>query len=72
MLLIEQRGYLMLLVAGVVFRKSGRTHYYFSDIPVEVGDEVICHLGDAIELGKIVSLVADADKNSTFSLSKII
>jgi len=62
----------MLLIAGVVFRKSGRTHYYSNDIPVEVGDEVICHLGDAVELGKIVSLVSDVDEKSTSSLSKII
>ncbi|MGM0365174.1 MAG: PSP1 domain-containing protein [Actinomycetota bacterium] len=59
---------------GVIFRKNGRIHYYDpNDIPVKAGDKVICHVGDSIEIGEVVSSPQDIDEGGISApISKVI
>jgi len=59
---------------GIIFRENGRIHYYDSNnIPMEVGDKVICHVGDSIEIGEVVSSPQDIDEGGISApLSKVI
>ncbi|MCG9478926.1 MAG: stage 0 sporulation family protein [Actinomycetia bacterium] len=48
---------------GIIFRENGRIHYYdCNSICVEVGDKVICHVDDSIEIGEVASPPQDIDE----------
>lgn len=64
----------MRLCIGVIFRKNGRIHYYDSNnISVNVGDKVICHLEDSLEIGEVVAPPQNIDEEEISTpLSKVI
>jgi cell fate regulator YaaT (PSP1 superfamily) len=64
----------MPLIIGAIFRKNGNIHYYYpGDIPLRLGDKVICHVNNAIEIGEVVAPPTEVNENDiAASLSKII
>jgi cell fate regulator YaaT (PSP1 superfamily) len=64
----------MPLIIGAIFRKNGNIHYYYpGDILLKLGDKVICHVENAIEIGEVVAPPAEVNENDiAASLGKII
>jgi len=64
----------MPLIIGAIFRKNGNIHYYYAgDILLGLGDKVICHVDNAIEIGEVVAPPTEVNENDIAgSLSKII
>lgn len=64
----------MPLAIGVVFRKNDSINYYDStEIRLVVGDKVVCHYEDAIEIGEVVEVSSELSGSEAISsLQKII
>lgn len=64
----------MPLIIGVLFRKNDRIYYFDpTDIKVEIGEKVICHYEDTIEIGEVISPSLEVNEaDIDFPLKKII
>lgn len=64
----------MLVVIGVTFRKDDKIYYYNpGDIEVDVGDKVICHLDENIEIGEVVTPPLEVSEDEfNFPVKKVI
>ena len=64
----------MALMIGIMFKKNDTVHYFDpAGIKVEVGDKVICHFEDALEIGEVaVPIVEIKEQDITTPLSKIV
>ena len=64
----------MALMIGIMFKKNDTVHYFDpAGLKVEVGDKVICHFEDALEIGEVaVPMVETKEQDITAPLSKIV
>ena len=64
----------MALIAGIMFRKNDTVHYYDpSGVKMAIGDKVICHMDEGIEIGEVsVPPVEIKEHDITAPLNKII
>lgn len=64
----------MALIAGIMFKKNDTAHYYDPDgIKMEMGDKVICHLDEGMEIGEVVvPPVEFKEHDITAPLNKVI
>lgn len=64
----------MPLIIGIIFRKNGNIHYYDpGEIQLEIGDKVICHRDNAIEMGMVMAPPTEVNENDiSMPLSRII
>ncbi len=64
----------MRLCIGIIFRENGRIHYYDSNnIKMNIGDKLICHLEDSLEIGEVVTPPQDIDEGDISNpLSKVV
>ena len=64
----------MALIVGIMFRENDTVHYYDpAGIKMEVGNKVICHMDEAIEIGEVVVPMVDISENDiTSPLNKVI
>ena len=64
----------MPLIIGVIFNENDNIHYYDpSNISVAMGDKVVCHIDNAVEIGEVVSSPVEISKNEIITpLNKII
>ncbi len=64
----------MALIAGIMFRKNDTVHYYDpSGVKMVMGDKVICHMDEGIEIGEVsVPPVEIKEQDITAPLNKVI
>ena len=64
----------MALMIGIMFKKNDTVHYYDpAGIKVEIGDKVICHFEDALEIGEVaVPMVEAKEQDITAPLNKLV
>jgi len=64
----------MPLIIGVIFNENDNIHYYDpSNISVAIGDKVVCHIDNGVEVGEIVSNPVEISENEIITpLNKII
>ena len=64
----------MALITGIMFKKNDTAHYYDPvGIKMEMGDKVICHLEEGIEIGEVVVPPVEIKENDiTAPLNKVI
>jgi len=64
----------MALMIGIMFKKNDTVHYYDpAGIKVEVGDRVICHFEEALEIGEVaVPMVETREQDITTPLSRLV
>jgi len=64
----------MAFIIGISFKKNDNVHYFDpAGIKVEVGDRVICHMEDALEIGEVaVPTVEIKEQDITAPLNKIV
>jgi len=59
---------------GIMFKKNDTVHYFDpAGVEVEVGDKVICHFEDALEIGEVAVPMVDVKEHDiTSPLSKLV
>ncbi len=64
----------MTMMIGVMFKKNDTIHYFDpAGIELEVGNKVICHFEDALEIGEVaVPMVEVKEQDITTPLSKLV
>jgi cell fate regulator YaaT (PSP1 superfamily) len=64
----------MAFIIGISFKKNDNVHYFDpAGIKVEVGDRIICHTEDALEIGEVsVPIVEIKEQDITAPLNKIV
>ncbi len=64
----------MAFIIGISFEKNDNVHYFDpAGIKVEVGDRIICHTEDALEIGEVsVPIVEIKEQDITAPLNKIV
>jgi cell fate regulator YaaT (PSP1 superfamily) len=61
-------------IIGIMFKKNDNVHYFDpAGIKIEVGDKVICHIEEALEIGEVsVPMVEIKEQDITAPLNKIV
>ncbi len=64
----------MALMIGIMFKKNDTVHYFDpAEMKVKVGDRVICHMEDALEIGEVaVPVVETKEQDITSPLNKLV
>ena len=64
----------MQLIIGIIFNENDNIHYYDpGNISIAMGDKVVCHVDNAVEIGEVVSSSVEIGKNEIITpLNKII
>lgn len=64
----------MAMMIGIIFKKNDTVHYFDpAGMKPEVGDRVICHMDDALEIGEVAVPIMEAkEQNITSPLNKIV
>lgn len=64
----------MAVMIGIIFKKNDTVHYFDpAGIKPEVGDKVICHMVDALEIGEVaVPIVETKEQDITSPLNKLV
>jgi cell fate regulator YaaT (PSP1 superfamily) len=64
----------MQLIIGIIFNENDNIHYYDpGNISIAMGDKVVCHIDNAVEIGEVVSSSVEIGKNEIITpLNKII
>jgi len=64
----------MAVMIGIIFKKNDTVHYFDpAEIKPEIGDRVICHMEDALEIGEVaVPIVETKEQDITSPLNKLV